>query len=157
MTAWPVSAVQPADLEQVLAIEGLAFTRPWGRLSVEGELNAPGAAGFVIREPQSGRVAAYTFFRRIFDEVHIFRIAVAPAWRRRGMGRRLVERCLRHAAAGGARAVLLEVRPSNTEALQLYRGFGFRFLAVRPGYYPDSREDALIFQKDLKQEEEKVL
>jgi len=70
------------------------------------------------------------------------------------MGRRLVDECLKTALRGGARAALLEVRPSNTEAVQLYRNVGFRVVATRPVYYPDSREDALILHKELKEEEE---
>lgn len=150
---WCLDALRPCDLEQVLDIEARSFTCPWGRLSVEGELCGPGADNFVIREPESGAVAAYIFFRRIADEVHIFRIAVAPAWRRRGMGARLVDACLRAAGRAGARAALLEVRPSNTAAVALYRSYGFRAVATRPGYYPDGREDALILQKELEEEE----
>ncbi len=150
---WRLSALRPADLDQVLEIETHSFTCPWGRISFEGELSGPGADSYVIREPGSGAVAAYVFFRRIADEVHIFRIAVAPAWRRRGMGTQLVDACLQAAGQAGARVVLLEVRPSNTEAVALYRKFGFRAVATRPAYYPDGREDALILQKELNKEE----
>lgn len=150
---WCPDALRPSDIEQVLEIERASFTCPWGRLSIEGELNGPGAEHFVIRQPESGAVAAYIFFRRIADEVHIFRIAVALAWRRRGMGARLVDACLQAAGRDGACAALLEVRPSNAEAVALYQKFGFRVVATRPGYYPDRREDALILQKPLKQEE----
>lgn len=153
MTAWEVSPLQPSDLEEVLTIERQAFDRPWGRIAFEGELEAAGAESFVIREPAAGSIAAYIFFRWVADEVHVFRIAVAPAWRRRGMGRELVDHCLKAAVKGGAQAVLLEVRPSNSGALQLYRRFGFRVLAVRPGYYADRREEALILHRDLKEEE----
>ncbi len=153
MTRWRVSALRPSDLDEVLAIETQSFACPWGRLSFVGELEAAGAGSWVIREPASGGLTAYLFFRRIAEEVHIFRVAVAPGWRRRGMGRRLVDECLKTAVQSGARAVLLEVRPSNIGAVQLYRSFGFRVLATRPGYYPDRREDALILQKELKEEE----
>ncbi|MCU0561610.1 MAG: ribosomal protein S18-alanine N-acetyltransferase [Desulfobacterales bacterium] len=149
---WRPEALRPADLEAVLEIERLSFACPWGRLSVEGELSGPGAQQLVIRPPGSGAVAAYIFFRRIADEVHIFRIAVAPAWRRRGMGAQLVDACLQ-AAGSGARAALLEMRPSNAEAMALYRSFGFQVVGSRPGYYPDRREDALILRKQLKEEE----
>lgn len=150
---WCLDALRPSDLEQVLEIERRSFACPWSRLSFESELQGPGADHFVIRQPESGAVAAYIFFRRIADEVHIFRIAVAPAWRRRGMGAQLVDACLQAAGQGGARTVLLEMRPSNTEAMALYRRFGFRMVGSRPGYYTDRREDALILQKRLKEEE----
>jgi ribosomal-protein-alanine N-acetyltransferase len=148
-----LSALRSSDLERVLAIETQSFACPWGRISFEDELNGPGAGSFVVREPTSETVAAYIFFRHIADEVHIYRIAVAPEWRRRGMGARLVEACLQTAGRAGARMALLEVRPSNTEAVALYRKFGFRAIASRPDYYSDRREDALILQKELKEEE----
>jgi ribosomal-protein-alanine N-acetyltransferase len=148
-----LSALRPSDLDQVLAIEAHSFACPWGRLSFEGELNGPGASSFILRESGSEAVAAYIFFRRIADEVHIFRVAVAPGWRRRGLGSRLVGACLQTAVQDGARVALLEVRPSNTAAVALYRTFGFRAIATRPGYYPDRREDALILQKELREEE----
>jgi len=153
MTAWEVSRLRPSDLEEVLTIERQAFDPPWGRIAFEGELEAAAAESFVIREPEAGSIAAYIFFRWVADEVHVFRIAVAPAWRRRGMGRELVDHCLKTAVKRGAQAVLLEVRPSNSGALQLYRQFGFRVLATRPAYYADSREAALILHRDLKEEE----
>jgi len=48
---------------------------------------------------------------------------------------------------------VLEVRPSNTEAVAFYRRFGFQVIATRPGYYSDSREDALILKLDMKEED----
>jgi ribosomal-protein-alanine N-acetyltransferase len=50
-------------------------------------------------------------------------------------------------------AAVLEVRPSNTDAVALYRRFGFQVIATRPGYYTDRREDALILKLDMKEEE----
>jgi ribosomal-protein-alanine N-acetyltransferase len=149
MTTWRLSALHSSDLEQVLAIESHSFTCPWGRVSLEDELRGPGAGSYVARESGSEAVAGYIFFRHIADEVHIYRVAVAPGRRRRGMGAQLVEACLQAAAQAGARAALLEVRPSNSEAVALYRKFGFRTVATRPAYYPDRREDALILQKEL--------
>ncbi|MFO7707561.1 MAG: ribosomal protein S18-alanine N-acetyltransferase [Desulfobacterales bacterium] len=153
MTVWRLDALRPSDLDQVLEIETDSFACPWGRRSLEDELNGPGAGSFVIREPGSAAVAAYIFFRRLAEEVHIYRIAVAAAWRRRGMGAQLVQACLQTAGRDGARVALLEVRPSNTEAVALYNRFGFRVIAKRPAYYPDRREDALILQRELEKEE----
>ena len=89
----------------------------------------------------------------IADEVHIYRIAVSPEWRRQGIGSQLVGECLRRARRRGVTAALLEVRPSNTEAAAFYRRFGFQVIATRPGYYTDSREDALILKLDMKEED----
>lgn len=98
-------------------------------------------------------VIAYLFYRFITDEVHIFRLAVHPEWRRQGIGSRLVGECLQAARRRKATAVLLEARPSNTEAIELYGKFGFHVVATRPGYYSDSREDALILELKLRKED----
>ena len=155
MTQWNLSALSPVDIDPIVDIEGRSFGWPWGRLSFEGEADSPGAGSWVVRAPGptgAEQVVAYIFFRLIADEVHIFRIAVAPAWRRRGIGARLVAECLGSAPQRGARVAVLEVRPSSTAALALYRKFGFRVVATRPGYYSDSGEDALILKKKIKEE-----
>lgn len=155
MTQWSLSALSPADIDPIVQIESRSFGWPWGRLSFESEADSPGAGSWVVRTPGPAgaqQVVAYVFFRLIADEVHIFRIAVASEWRRRGIGARLVAECLDSAIQRGARVALLEVRPSSTEALALYRKFGFRVVATRPGYYSDSGEDALILQKEIKEE-----
>jgi ribosomal-protein-alanine N-acetyltransferase len=155
MTQWSLSALSPVDINPILDIEGRSFSWPWGRSSFEGEADSPGAGSWVVRAPGptgAEQVVAYIFFRLIADEMHIFRVAVAPEWRRRGIGARLLAECLDSAIRRGARVALIEVRPSSTEALALYRKFGFRVVATRPGYYSDSGEDALILQKEIKEE-----
>ena len=117
MTSWSLSALSPVDIDPIVDIEGRSFGWPWGRLSFEGEADSPGAGSWVVRTPgPTGveQVVAYIFFRLIADEVHIFRIAVAPEWRRRGIGAQLVAECLGSATRRGARVALLEVRPSST-------------------------------------------
>jgi [ribosomal protein S18]-alanine N-acetyltransferase len=97
-------------------------------------------------------IVGYLFYRFIADEVHIFRMAVSPEWRRQGIGSRLVAECLEKAFGRGVASALLEVRPSNSQAVELYRKFGFYMIATRPGYYSDSGEDAHILKLDMKEE-----
>lgn len=140
------------DIASLVAIEIECFDVPWGRLSFEAEITGPGAFSFVAKTGAPGReprIIGYICFRLVADEIHLFRIAVAPQWRCRGVGSRLLAECLRIGGRHGAVSVLLEARPSNHEALALYRKFGFKVIAVRPNYYPDSREDALMLQKPL--------
>ena len=72
-------------------------------------------------------------------------LAVHPDWRRRSIGRRLVEHTLTEASQLGAQTALLEVRRHNVPAISLYRGLGFQETGVRPGYYADG-EDALLME-----------
>jgi ribosomal-protein-alanine N-acetyltransferase len=78
---------------------------------------------------------------------------VAPTTRRRGCGRQLLSAALARATREGARRVILEARESNTAALGLYRGLGFRRDGVRPNYYPargeQSAENAILMSLQL--------
>jgi ribosomal-protein-alanine N-acetyltransferase len=78
------------------------------------------------------------------DEAHVTTFAVLPAYRRRGLGGRLLSALIELAADLGASVVTLEVRLSNVAARRLYQRFGFRPVGVRPHYYSDNGEDALI-------------
>lgn len=149
MADWQLTRATAADIASLVALEGRCFDWPWGRLSFEGEMASAGAdSRLVWTAAASGeqRIIAYIFFRFIADEVHIFRLAVDPSWRRQGIGSRLVAECLTAARRQGLAAAVLEMRASNREAMALYRRFGFEAAAVRPGYYSDSREDALILK-----------
>jgi len=77
----------------------------------------------------------------------IVRLAVDPRYRRLGLAKRLLERVIAASAAAGAASATLEVRQSNEAGRALYEGLGFRVEGVRPGYYQDPREDALILWK----------
>lgn len=156
MARWHLTPATRADIEALTALENRCFAWPWGRLSFEGELAARDGDSLVARTAAPGgdeELIAYLFYRFIADEVHIFRIAVSPERRRQGIGSRLVGECLQRARNRGMTAAVLEVRPSNTEAVALYRRFGFQVIAARHGYYSDSREDALILKLDIKEED----
>lgn len=79
------------------------------------------------------------------DEGHVLDLAVAPAWRRRGVGTDLLRALLAALLARGARAVTLEVRAGNLGAQALYRAAGFTVEGRRPGYYPDGEEALLLW------------
>jgi len=156
LARWHLTPAAPADVGSLTALENRCFRWPWGRLSFEGELSSRDGGSLVARTASHAgheKVIAYLFYRFIADEVHIFRIAVDPEWRRQGIGSRLVRECLRAARRRGVTAAVLEVRPSNAEAVALYGRFGFQVVATRPGYYSDSREDALILKLEMEKED----
>jgi len=80
----------------------------------------------------------------VVDELQILQVVVAAPWRRRGLGRHLLIAMLRRARAAGAGFATLEVRVSNTPARALYAELGFLFDAIRPGYYGDGEDAALM-------------
>jgi ribosomal-protein-alanine N-acetyltransferase len=137
------------DLDGVLEIERASFSMPWSREAFLHELrNNRVARCFVLKA--GARIAGYLCLWEVADEVHITNLAVHPTWRRRGFGRLLLGRALADARARGLRLVVLEVRPTNTEALGLYESFGFRVVGRRRGYYYDTGEDALVMEAVLK-------
>ena len=93
-----------------------------------------------------GRVVGYICLWEVTDELHVTNVAVHPDARRRGFARALLESVFAHARVAGSRIVLLEVRPSNTEAIPLYESFAFRVIGRRRGYYYDTGEDALVME-----------
>jgi ribosomal-protein-alanine N-acetyltransferase len=135
------------DLDRVLVIEHAVFPTPWSRKSFEGELGGGCSVPWVAE--RDGEVVAYLVSWHVEDELHIGNIAVAPVAQGRGIGRDLLEFCLRDAASRGVACATLEVRCSNGRAIRLYEAFGFRPVAIRRGYYSDTGEDALVMMKDL--------
>jgi ribosomal-protein-alanine N-acetyltransferase len=156
MAAWHLTPASPIDIEALLALEIRCFTWPWGRLSFDGEFAAPGSESWVASGATSHmaeEIVGYLFYRFIAEEVHIFRMAVSPEWRRQGIGACMLSKCLEKGSLRGVEAAILEVRPSNTHALQLYKKFGFHRIATRRGYYSDSGEDAYILKLDMKEDQ----
>lgn len=149
---WPIEPLDLArDLEDVLALEGLCFTNPTTRDMLVWEAERSDVShGFVLRPSASARAAgapaivAYCSIWLIFEELHINTLAVHPEWRRQGLAVRLLMHVFAAAVARGAEKATLEVRRSNVAAQRLYERFGFATTAVRPNYYRDPVEDALI-------------
>ncbi len=135
-------------LDQVCALEAESFTNPWTRDMIERELRNADVARLYALRLADGAIAAFCTCWIIFDELHVNTIAVSPARRRQGLGKRLMRHVLEEAVRAGATRATLEVRRSNTAALRLYEQLGFRITAVRPGYYSKPEEDALILWRD---------
>ena len=94
--------------------------------------------------PHQQTMAGYAGLWLVVDEAHVTTIAVRPQFRGRGLGELLLVALTEIAFDVNARWLTLEVRVSNTSAQALYRKFGFKPAGVRPRYYSDNREDALI-------------
>ena len=140
--------MRPEDLDEVLGIERASFSMPWSRGAFLYEIQQNRVARcWVMRD--EARVVGYLCLWEVADEVHITNIAVRPECRRRGLARGLLGGILDDARQRGIKLVVLEVRPSNTEARTLYESFGFRVVGRRRGYYYDTGEDALVMEADL--------
>lgn len=134
----------PTDLDGVLAVEEASFYNPTTRDWYEAELARPDVCSIWVVRTEAAAVAGFVSFWRVLDEMHVNNLAVHPRWRGRGLGRALLRGVMAAAAAQGIRRATLEVRRSNTAALRLYEGEGFSIVGVRPNYYSQPVEDALV-------------
>lgn len=134
------------DIDQVLAIEQVSFAMPWSRNLFLAEFRNPAVSlALTARAPDgSGRIIGYIVCWMVADELHILDLATMPAWRRRGVARRLVLTAIRQGAERGMARAFLEVRASNEAALSLYEGMGFVRSLVREGYYDMPVENAVV-------------
>ena len=132
------------DLDEVAALEAASFTNPWSRDMLARELrNSDVARVYVLRRPD-GQLLAFCGCWFVFDELHINTLAVKVEERRRGLATKLLRFVFAEADAAGLNRATLEVRRSNESALRLYERLGFEVQAVRPNYYSQPVEDALV-------------
>ncbi len=138
-----IEPMQITDLPEVHAIERASFTSPWPPNAYRSELETNRLARYLVARVD-GRVVAYGGMWLMVDEAHITTFAVHPVWRRQRIAERLLGAFVDLALEIGAREMTLEVRLSNLAARRLYEKFGFRPVGIRPRYYSDDNEDALI-------------
>lgn len=142
-----IEPMQPADLDEVDAIERHSFKAPWPRQVFADELGRSWARVDVARAGE--RVIGFVDYWLVADEVHLLAIATHPDHRRRGVGGLLLDQVLAVARATAARMVTLEVRRTNVPAIALYEHRGFKRVGVRPAYYQEDGEDAVVMTLDL--------
>lgn len=153
LTGVEVEPMRRRHLRRVLGIESRVYPRPWSASLFADELGrrdsrrylvavAPGPslglrhvvgyAGLLLQSGERGR------------EAHVTTVAVDPRHHRRKVATHLVLGLLTQAREAGAASATLEVRAANRGAQRLYEGFGLAAAGIRPGYYKETGEDAVI-------------
>jgi ribosomal-protein-alanine N-acetyltransferase len=146
---WSIERLLSADeIDAVLAVEEASFTNPWTREMYLAELENPQVSYVYVARDEERRIVGYCAFWRVGDELHINNLAVAPSYRRSGIASALLRRVLQEGRLLGAHRAMLEVRRSNTVALRMYEQFGFVVRGVRPAYYSQPVEDALVLWRE---------
>jgi len=135
------------DLIAVHVIERESFSTPWPEHAYRQEIEQNKLAHYIVAR-YGAQIVGFAGIWLLVDEAHITTFATRIAWRRQGIGERLLVALLDLALDRGANEATLEVRPSNTPAIRLYEKFGFKVVGVRPRYYSDNNEDALIMTTD---------
>jgi ribosomal-protein-alanine N-acetyltransferase len=137
------------DAEALARVHALAFAAPWSAPDIAAMARGHGA--FALAARRLGDVAGFILCRTIVDEAEVLTLATAPAHRRQGLARRLLEAAALAAGHRGAARLFLEVAADNAAAIALYQDAGFGRAGVRAGYYstPAGAVDALVMQRDL--------
>ena len=147
---WPprIRPMNDADLVAVVDIERRAYTYPWSKGIFVDCLRLPYVCEIL---EENGQVAGYGVMALAADEAHLLNLCMDAPVRGHGLGGYMLDHLLRRATGEGARVVYLEVRPSNADAIALYRRAGFSRIGVRRNYYraAGGREDALVLARNL--------
>lgn len=135
------------DVAALAAIERRCFSDPWSPAGIRETIQYGTTIALVAQEKEE--VAGYLLARISGEEGEILNLAVLPDHRRRGVANQLLKQGLAALLDAGVREAYLEVRESNEAALALYGSHGFRPVAVRPHYYRNPPEDALVLRSQL--------
>ncbi len=134
------------DIPEVMRIEERIYPWPWTAGNFADSLDS----GYLCKVALHGdTLVGYAVLMPGVDEAHLLTIGIAREHQRKGLGRALLDKMLDVAREVDMHRVILEVRPSNTAALALYRKRGFHQIGLRRGYYPadnESREDAIVME-----------
>jgi ribosomal-protein-alanine N-acetyltransferase len=151
--------MQLSDVAEIAVIERSIYSAPWTEGNFIDSLNA-GYCAWTLRTEGAPRKTApsiigYFVLMAAVDEAHLLNVSIALPWQAQGHGLFLLRRALGVALDYKAQSVILEVRPSNRRAIDIYRQFGFRETGLRRRYYPASsadhqmREDAIVMRLKL--------
>ena len=140
----------PFDAPKIARLEERCFPDPWSERDIQDLICTEGAMCFSAVD--GDRLIAYVTGRIIAPEGEIYRVAVDPEYRQRGIGYRLLDYAAKCARGDGLEVLFLEVRSKNLPALALYRAYGFKKIGERRGYYKNPTDDAIVMLKANKQD-----
>ncbi len=133
---------QKENIADIAAIEAACFSSPWNSLTLEAELE--NECSHIFTAVDGGKAVGYVLLYIVAGEADIVRVAVLPEYRRRGVARELLTRAFEKIDG----AVFLDVRESNTPAIELYKSLGFEDTGVRKNYYSNPTENAVLMKRE---------
>lgn len=132
----------PADATGIAKLEEEIFSDAWSYRDIQDLICTEGGMCFTAID--GGEVIAYVIGRLIAPEGEIYRVAVTPHKRQRGIGYRLLDYAVKTSKGQGLERLFLEVRSKNIPAINLYTAYGFREIGIRKNYYKDPQDDAIV-------------
>jgi ribosomal-protein-alanine acetyltransferase len=142
-----VRIAKSSDLDDIYELDMQTFAMPWSKEALSYDILENDNA-FVIVAEYEGEFAGYADIWTVLDEADLNSIAVRVDFRRKGIGDAIMLAMTEMLPANGVATINLEVRVSNMPAIKLYKKYGFNECGVRPGYYLDNGEDALIMKRE---------
>ena len=142
-----VRIAKSSDLDDIYELDVQTFAMPWSKEALSYDILENDNA-FVIVAEYEGEFAGYADIWTVLDEADLNSIAVRVDFRRKGIGDAIILAMTEMLSANGVATINLEVRVSNMPAIKLYKKYGFKECGVRPGYYLDNGEDALIMKRE---------
>jgi len=141
--------LDPERIPEVMRLEREVYPFPWTSGNFLDALRSGYSAWTLV--DQNDALIGYAVAMLAVDEAHLLNLAIEPRWQRLGHGWRLLDWMARTMHEYGAGSLLLEVRPSNGGARQMYLRYGFVEIGKRRGYYPAhrGREDAIVMRVAL--------
>lgn len=136
-----VEKMNESHLDDVAEIENACFAYPWSRKDLEAQLSID-TSHFIVAS-LNGRTVGYMGLQIFSGEGYVTNVAVLPEYRRRGIAEALIAAQMKN----DMRFITLEVRKSNAAAIALYEKSGFENVGIRPKFYTDPTEDAVIMTK----------
>lgn len=143
-----IGQMEFAHLDLVVELDNRCFSIPWSRKMFMDEL-LNGHAKYYVAVEENGAITGYIGLHHVLDVAYITNLAVAPDFRRQGIGKALLTKALETCRSMDISSVTLEVRESNKIAISLYRRFGFSAVGKRINYYRNPIEDALIMLLEI--------
>ena len=142
-----VRIAKSSDLDDIYELDMQTFAMPCSKEALSYDILENDNA-FVIVAEYEGEFAGYADIWTVLDEADLNSIAVRVDFRRKGIGDAIMLAMTEILSANGVATINLEVRVSNMPAIKLYKKYGFNECGVRPGYYLDNGEDALIMKRE---------
>ena len=136
------------DVPAMARIERDSFGAPWSAEEITKDVTAGGNVYVAVAEAD-GEKAGYGEIRIVAGEAQIYNIAIAPEYRKQGIGEALLMHLIDAGKERGCSLVTLEVRAGNEAAMALYKKLGFREVVRRKRYYAKGGEDAVLMDLEL--------
>jgi len=138
-------------IDLIYKMESKIFSDPWTKKMIKNEFNSKLTLVLGMFNKNNKELVGYSFLFNIYDEIHINNIAVKTNYQNKGLGKKLLDYIIKYSKRNKFRLITLEVRPSNSTAVNLYSKSGFKKMRIRRDYYSNPKEDAIVMIKELKE------